>query len=397
MPVSRKLAPAARFVLERLAAAGFEAYAVGGCVRDALLDREPHDWDVATSAPVRRTEALFDRTAPTGERFGTVTVLTPWGNVEVTTFRRDGKYRDSRRPETVDFTGSLREDLARRDFTVNAMAMDADGHITDLFGGRKDLAHRVIRCVGDPERRFAEDALRMLRAVRFEAQLGFEIEAGTLSALTELAPLAERLSAERVWAELSRTLASPRPELAGSMIEYGLLSRFISKNGYLVPWERLAAVPEALREPVFALLCRSFGLVPSAGELLRSLRAPARLVREAAGAEALFETLTPSPAALRASLCLNPESRVLIAAGAAGFYGEARAQADLRQYVTMPELAVSGGDLCAAGLEGPRISEALRRLALSVTKGELRNTREALLGALSEICGEETRSQKAIL
>lgn len=375
MPVSEKLAPGARFVLTRLAEAGFEAYAVGGCVRDTLLGRVPHDWDVTTSAPAETTEALFERTVPTGERFGTVTVLTPFGNVEVTTFRRDGAYRDSRRPEFVEFTGSLSEDLARRDFTVNAMAMDAGGGIIDLFGGREDLNNRLIRCVGDPERRFSEDALRMLRAVRFEAQLGFALEERTLSALTRLSPLAKRLSAERVRAELCRTLASPRPELAGSMIEYGLLSRFISNSGKKIPWRRLASVPEELREPVFALLCRDYGLTPSAGELLRSLRAPAKIVREAQDAQ----TLSVSPRGLRELLCVNPEERVLIAAGAAGLYGEARAETDRRQYVRPSELAVTGRDLRALGLRGPQISAALRDLALRATRGEIENTKESLL------------------
>ncbi len=375
MPVSEKLPPGARFVLERLTSAGFEAYAVGGCVRDTLLRRPPHDWDVATSAPTEATEALFERTVPTGERFGTVTVLTPFGGVEVTTFRKDGAYRDARRPETVEFTGSLREDLQRRDFTVNAMAMGLDGAIIDPFGGREDLQNGIIRCVGDPERRFSEDALRMLRAVRFQAQLGFELEEATLFALRRLAPLAEKLSAERVRAELCRTLASPRPELIGSMIEYGLLARFISGFQEKIPWRRLVPVPEELREPVFALMCRNYGLTPDAGALLRALRAPTKVVREAQGAQAL----SFSPENLPELLCVNPEDHVLIAAGAAGNYEDAHAAIKRRQYVKPSELSVTGSDLRAAGLHGPQISATLRDLAIRVTRGEIENTREALM------------------
>lgn len=392
MPVGEGIAPQARFVLERLNGAGFEAYAVGGCVRDTLLGRTPHDWDVTSSSSVEDTEALFERTVPTGERYGTVTVLTPWGNVEVTTFRRDGAYRDLRRPETVEFTGSLREDLQRRDFTVNAMAMGLDGAITDPFGGGEDLKNRLIRCVGDPERRFSEDALRMLRAVRFEAQLGFDIEEKTLSALRRLSPLAEKLSAERVRAELCRTLASPRPELIGSMIEYGLLSRFISNPREKIPWRRLVSLPTELREPAFALMCRDFGLCPSSGELLRSLRAPAVTVKRAQAAQAL----PFSPENLRELLCLNPEDHVLIAAGAAGYFEEALTEAELRRYVKPRELALTGKDLRAAGLKGPQISSALHRLALSVTQGEAENTREALMKVLLEFgrCCCEAQTQQ---
>jgi tRNA nucleotidyltransferase (CCA-adding enzyme) len=154
-------------ILLRLRAAGYEAYYVGGCVRDTLLGRPVHDWDIATAAEPARVQALFPRTVPTGLRHGTVTVLTGSGQAEVTTFRVDGDYRDGRHPASVRFVRTLREDLSRRDFTVNAMAMDEAGSLTDLFGGRDDLARRLIRCVGEPETRFREDALRMLRAYRF--------------------------------------------------------------------------------------------------------------------------------------------------------------------------------------------------------------------------------------
>jgi len=168
-------------ILKTLEAAGYGAWCVGGCVRDALLDRMPGDWDVTTSARPEETMALFaGRAVPTGLRHGTVTVKTEQGGVEITTLRRDGAYRDHRRPETVTFTDSLEEDLRRRDFTINAMAADLQGTLYDPLGGRADLTAKVLRCVGEPDRRFGEDALRILRGLRFAAELGvnFRITSG---------------------------------------------------------------------------------------------------------------------------------------------------------------------------------------------------------------------------
>ena len=176
-------------VLDTLQRAGFEAWYVGGCVRDTLLGRPIHDWDVTTSALPEQVLALFPRTVPTGLQHGTVTVLSDSGPVEVTTYRADGDYHDGRHPDGVRFVRSLREDTARRDFTVNAMAMDQRGNIRDFYGGRADLAAGILRCVGAPERRFREDALRMLRACRFAAQLGFAIEPETWAALLRCEPL----------------------------------------------------------------------------------------------------------------------------------------------------------------------------------------------------------------
>ena len=173
----------------RLRSAGREAYPVGGCVRDLLLGRTPGDWDVTTSARPEEVMALFERTVPTGIKHGTVTVLTGAGGVEVTTFRAEGGYADGRHPDAVTFGGDLAGDLSRRDFTINAMALGPDGAVIDPFGGRADLKAGLIRCVGEPERRFVEDALRMLRAVRFSAQLDFAIEGATAEALRKNAGL----------------------------------------------------------------------------------------------------------------------------------------------------------------------------------------------------------------
>ena len=211
-------------ILRRLEAAGYPAYFVGGCVRDTLLGRPVHDWDIASAALPEEVTALFPKCVPTGVKHGTVTVLQNGVPFEVTTFRTDGDYDDARHPNAVSFVRTLKEDLSRRDFTINAMAMDANGTVTDLFGGREDLTHRIIRCVGDPETRFREDALRMLRALRFSAQLDFAVDAATMQALTVCAPLCATLSAERVRDELEKTLLSESPETVREMAQLGLLT-----------------------------------------------------------------------------------------------------------------------------------------------------------------------------
>ena len=196
------LPQAVRYVLERLEDAGFAAYAVGGCVRDTLLGRTPGDWDVTTAARPEQVLALFDGYAiPTGLKHGTVTVRAGEMHIEVTTFRADGTYTDHRRPDQVFFSDRLEEDLCRRDLTVNAMAMDLRGHITDLYGGLEDLEAGILRCVGEPERRFEEDALRILRTLRFAAVLGFSVEPRTDAALRVKAPLLRCIAPERILLE----------------------------------------------------------------------------------------------------------------------------------------------------------------------------------------------------
>lgn len=200
-----------RLILNRLHSAGFEAYAVGGCVRDSLLGRTPADWDITTSARPEETKRLFRKTIDTGIQHGTVTVREGGENFEVTTYRLDGKYEDHRHPGDVTFTASLREDLRRRDFTINAMAVNEEDGLVDLFGGREDLKAGVVRCVGEAEERFNEDALRILRAFRFAAQLGFEIDQDTLRAAQDRADTLSFVSAERIRTELEKLLLSPHP------------------------------------------------------------------------------------------------------------------------------------------------------------------------------------------
>ncbi len=214
-------------IIKTLQEAGFEAYAVGGCVRDSLLGRVPDDWDITTSAKPQQVKALFSRTVDTGIAHGTVTVLQGRSGYEVTTYRIDGAYEDGRHPRDVTFTASLAEDLKRRDFTVNAMAYNEEEGLVDLFGGRADMERRALRCVGNPRERFGEDALRMMRAVRFSAQLDYAIEEDTMEAIRALSGTLSKISAERIRTELVKLLLSGHPERFRTCYETGMTAVFL--------------------------------------------------------------------------------------------------------------------------------------------------------------------------
>ena len=210
------------YIIETIQAAGYEAYAVGGCIRDSVMGREPDDWDITTSAKPDEIKRLFGRTIDTGIQHGTVTVMIEKEGFEVTTYRIDGKYADSRHPENVTFVSDLAEDLRRRDFTINAMAYNEKDGLIDLFGGIIDMEQRIVRCVGDARERFGEDALRMMRAVRFSAQLGYVIEDETKAAIKELAPTLRNISAERIQTELVKLLVSDHPDFLRTAYETGI-------------------------------------------------------------------------------------------------------------------------------------------------------------------------------
>lgn len=220
--VSINIPERAEYILDILHQNGYEAYVVGGCVRDSVLGRKPEDWDITTSASPLQVKALFNRTIDTGIKHGTVTVMVDREGFEVTTYRIDGAYEDCRHPKEVIFTAELAEDLKRRDFTINAMAYSPRDGLIDEFGGLEDLEKGVIRCVGDARERFSEDALRMLRAVRFAAQLGFEVDAEAKTAITEMAAELHHISAERVQAELVKIVVSPNPHWLRLAYECGI-------------------------------------------------------------------------------------------------------------------------------------------------------------------------------
>ncbi len=238
MEMKTELGEDVRSIIRTLNEAGFEAYVVGGCVRDSLMGRTPSDWDITTSATPEQVKMLFRRTVDTGIRHGTVTVMKGRTGYEVTTFRIDGGYEDGRHPKQVAFTSSLKEDLCRRDFTINAMAYNDEAGLVDVFGGQRDIRDGVIRAVGDPAARFSEDALRIMRAFRFSAQLGFEVEEQTERAARQLAASLGRISAERVRMELVKLLMSDHPEYFMKLYEAGV-TRVI-----LPEFDKCAATPQ---------------------------------------------------------------------------------------------------------------------------------------------------------
>ncbi|MCQ2505936.1 MAG: polynucleotide adenylyltransferase [Lachnospiraceae bacterium] len=242
--VSFKIPYGAEVIIKTLNDAGFEAYVVGGCVRDAILGKVPNDWDITTSATPQEVKKLFNRTFDTGIEHGTVTVLLCNDQFEVTTYRIDGKYSDGRHPESVSFTRCLSEDLLRRDFTINAMAYNPTSGLVDLYDGQNDLKNGIIRCVGNPEARFLEDALRILRAIRFSAQLGFEIEEETMKAANKLSHRLKLISAERIREEILKTLLSNRAEKLLLLTQINALSEYAILDGIL----RIPCVNKYLEE-----------------------------------------------------------------------------------------------------------------------------------------------------
>ena len=363
-------------ILNTLERSGYEARLVGGCVRDTLLHRRPNDWDVATAAAPEAVTELFERTVPTGIRHGTVTVLYGGSACEVTTYRVEGAYSDHRRPDSVRFTSRLEEDLSRRDFTINAMAMDASLAITDPFGGREDLSRRLIRCVGDARERFTEDSLRMLRAVRFAAQLDFALDSAALEAIAGCAPLCSALSPERVAAELRAVLASRDPDMVWLMADLGLL------NAWLTPREgertHLGALPRCVRLAHFCSDLSRCGSITSTGTFLRSLRMDSRSVKTcSAAAEILASGSRDYKRLLRdygedAVLAAYPKSRRLRAVLRSG------------ECWSFASLAITGGDLAALGYAGRELGEELRRLLEHVIDCPEDNRPEILCKLASE-------------
>ncbi|MFD1030851.1 CCA tRNA nucleotidyltransferase [Metaplanococcus flavidus] len=240
-------------VIRKLKAAGFEAYFVGGAVRDFLLGKTPGDFDVATSAEPDQVKAIFDRTVDTGIQHGTVLVLTGGSGIEVTTFRTETGYSDNRRPDKVDFVKTLDEDLKRRDFTINAMAMTEDLEIVDLFGGRRDISEEIIRSVGEPDERFQEDALRMLRAVRFSGQLDFSIDEKTLGSIRNNAALIRTIAVERLKVELDKIMANKHAARSiGYLIDSGLADQLPSGEIFRTDWSGFIPTPDPLSGWLYA-------------------------------------------------------------------------------------------------------------------------------------------------
>ena len=361
-------------ILNTLQSHGYAAYFVGGCVRDTLLGRPVHDWDITTSALPEQTMAVFPKTVPTGIQHGTVTVLEDGEAYEVTTFRCDGEYRDSRHPATVRFVSDLREDLSRRDFTVNAMAMNTAGEITDPFGGRTDLQNRIIRCVGDPTKRFCEDALRMLRALRFSAQLGFDIEKQTYLAIRSCASLCADLSAERVRDEVEKTLLSPSPEVAADMVSLGLLSGFgLDGHGDLTMISKLPT-ERTVRWAAF------FAAYPACTWQTFKLD---RATGETAQQSAMLCGVDRTRLQWKRFISVHGEA---VARCTAALDGQAELLDEILQSgecVSRKDLAVSGKDF--PQMQGKMLGSLLQKLLDTVLENPQKNTQEKLLAEAEKL------------
>ena len=380
------LPEAVRFAIERLEAAGHEAVAVGGCVRDDLMGRVPQDYDLATSAaPGEVMRALEgERIVPTGLPHGTVTLVSGGMAIEITTYRVDGKYLDHRRPEDVRFTGSLIEDLKRRDFTANAIAFSPSRGLIDPMGGQKDIEGKLIRAVGDPEARFAEDALRILRALRFASRLGFEIEPETARALTKLKDSLAFVARERVGAETLGLLlgagAAPVARSHREVLEAALPElKAIPEDAWARSLGMLSRAPKDAAARLAALLAP---LGERAEAALESLRLPGNTARRAVKLIGWLNA-NQAPDAARALGALGPEdARALFQTlGADGAALEGLIESGA--CVTIHQLAVDGRDLTALGLKGRQVGEALRWLLGRVIAGAP-NERQALLDEISK-------------
>lgn len=403
-------------VVETLEQAGHEAYLVGGCVRDKLLGRELYDYDITTSALPEEVVAIFPHTVPTGIKHGTVTVLMERDQYEVTTFRTDGEYKDGRRPEEVVFVRSLKEDLARRDFTINAMAMGRDGTLHDPFHGRDDLEKKTIRAVGDPVQRFEEDALRMLRAIRFAAQLRFKIEEGTLQAILYEAGSLQRIARERIREEWHKMLLSS-PDIALQLLHQTdtlrhILSRpptfdlrvndpwGLNRDPWELAGEWMARAPKdlALRYTILFVAIQTDE--PRLDKNLQGLKLPTRLKKDIRAAYKLA-TQFGNPrhwndsewrhlfyqygydAVERAchlhALLHEPDQ-----------IGEWQAKLHQRRSLqpiwSLQDLAITGLDLITAGVpEGPGIGKVLNQLAHWVLQEPARNEKGELLSRVRHI------------
>lgn len=404
-PIFIPLDEGAASLLDRLHAAGHAAYAVGGCVRDSLLGLVPHDWDLCTSATPAEVLALFgeEHCIPTGLQHGTVTIKSHGNLYETTTFRTEGAYSDGRHPDAVHFVPDVKEDLARRDFTINAMAYSAEEGLIDPFGGRADLAAGIVRAVGEPERRFEEDALRILRLYRFAARFGFTLDPATGEAAKALSRHLDCVSAERIAEELSRLLAAPKP---GTYLEPAVLA-------VLFPELELEMLPE---------ICRIIdALMPGMEHFPVRLAALLCPLGEA-GARAALKRLKVSNALGNQVSILVKESKNILENDLKSLHLQTRKMmgtydlqtleelADLwsaqdpkkkelveefRRYAEWLEqnhvccrvnqLAVNGRDLMAAGVApGPGLRRVLEGLLEQVITGSLPNEKAALLAAAAQ-------------
>lgn len=391
-----------KLILNTLRNAGFEAYAVGGCVRDSILGLAPTDWDITTSAKPLEIKALFKHTIDTGIQHGTVTVMIKSEGYEVTTYRVDGEYTDGRHPKDVLFTSSLIEDLKRRDFTINAMAYNEEHGVVDCFGGIEDLENGIIRCVGKAEERFTEDALRMLRAIRFSGVLGFDICDDTLGAVKRLAPAIVKISRERIQAELEKLIMSEHPDRLKLLYDAGLM-QYIFENEL----KKKEDIHNTDKELMAGLITGApknhyvrwalFITFAAGNNILRSLKLDNATVKICSQLlKYKDEVLSSEEACLRHSIVAVGRDifgkyympyRMALAADSSAVLAELKPVEEAYKAIiergdclSVSELAVNGNDIRALGVsEGRQVGQILNNLFELVLTDCSRNNREYLL------------------
>ena len=371
-----------QFIIDTLVKNGFEAYLVGGCVRDMLMGIPPHDYDITTSAPPEIILTIFEKTIPTGIKHGTVTVINGGIAAEVTTYRADGEYADHRRPESVTFVKSLKEDLARRDFTVNAIAYNEKEGIKDFFGGIEDINKKILRAVGDPEKRFREDALRILRLFRFASVLGFTPEKETLKAALKCAPLLESISAERISSELRKAVGGKNPISLKPLTDIGGL-QFI---GIKSP-DYLKIIPLQSEElALFSFLYSATDDLMSALNFLKPSNKEKRLYENILTLLSL--PFPQSKEEIKEMLFkTNPISVEKYLYFKSSYFGRdtENAQSMLREILEngepykISDLKISGKNLINMGISGEKIGETLEYLRKSVVYNPEQNKKSVLL------------------
>lgn len=382
------------YIIETLQKNGYEAFAVGGCVRDMLNGDTPHDFDITTSADPETVMSLFEKTVPTGIKHGTVTVIINGVPNEVTTYRTDGEYRDHRRPDSVIFVKSLREDLARRDFTVNAMAYNQKDGLKDFFGGREDIENRILRAVGEPGRRFYEDALRIMRLFRFSSVLGFNIEENTLKAALEYAPTLKSVSAERIYSELLKTLCGKNPAALKPLTDIGGLG-FLGVN--TSPDYGILPLLGSADTKLFAFLYSGGAEVSPA---LDFLKVPNKTKKAAQDMLTLLNMPFPkTKPEIKEMLYLTSPSSTENYFDYKSAYGKdcAAARDMLTEIIKngepyrISDLKIGGRDLKKCGISGKVIGETLEKLRRSVLKNPELNTRSELIKAVKNGLPRENR------
>ena len=398
-------------IISKLESDGNQAYAVGGCIRDSILKRTPQDWDITTSAVPQQVKALFKRTVDTGIKHGTVTIMIDKNGYEVTTYRIDGDYEDGRHPKSVEFSVRLVDDLQRRDFTINAMAYNSASGLVDEFKGIDDLNSKIIRCVGNPSDRFLEDALRMMRAIRFSAQLGFSIEGQTFAAIKEMAVNINKVSRERIHVELNKTLLSDHPEYIMMMYETGLtkqvlpvINDVLSGRRSLITQTMLKLAPKDLVLKYAALLN---DITPDkVNETLKDLKLDnntiftvtklvecSKLViqeKEPAVREAIHkygkdiipliilhqETILKAKEVSTGIKMTGGKNHIVVLKR---LYQEIIGRGDC---ISIKDLNVNGSDLMEYGMKGPKIGETLDELLHIVMENPKLNEKETLIAMI---------------